>query len=124
MTKQLIYKDITKVLYMMGNHVGVDGKPLRFEYQDDAGKWVGFLIQCVLCDYETFTSIETRVHPDDVPVFEPKDGDYGFMRKPEESKNTSNLQPYGDHSVTRNHGFATIKRAGKEWLPPCEIREE
>jgi hypothetical protein len=131
---ELIYTDITKVLYMMKNHVGVNDKPLRFEcYSEEVVMWINcpYFANALFLDGNTF-----RVHPDDVAVFNPRNEDKVWDKKSEIYGQFYEFLtgylivvtlPHGclEEFCTESDDFSNVivrERNGKEWLSPCEIK--
>lgn len=142
MTKQLIYKDITKVLYMMNTFdirflthkgdwiVSIEtsiGHSHTVDFEDAYKPAINHTVYSrrngkINC-YKTF---EFRVHPDDVAKFEPASGDVcKGMALVEQSCVLYNfVVPINKENQFRIERIDYIReRDGKAWLSPCEVRD-
>lgn len=122
MTKELIYTDITKVLYMMRNH------GIRFEcFNRYWGTWTEVTLMKLIKSAEAYYSDKFRVHPDDVAKFDFKEGD---LVEGESFEPTGCCEPhcvsffYYPKQLARDEKATKIlERDGKEWLSPDKVRD-
>lgn len=127
--KALIYKDITKVLYMMKNHgirfLYANGEDIHFECNYE---------EILENAWETFQYTPFWVHPEDVAKFEPINGDLvtGLWNVDgdtewspscgyEESIPVREFIYDSDEDMQVDKIFA---RKGVAWLSPCEVRDD